>query len=88
MPEALTRIVNPLGLHARAAAVLVREAAKYKSQIWVSVNGVTADGKSILGVLTLAASQGMDLAVKTEGEDADAALAALLDLIGKGFGEI
>ena len=80
-------IVNTLGLHARAAAQLVQTANRFRSEIHVEKDGMTVNGKSIMGVLTLAAAKGSLIAVSCEGEDADAAMAALAKIIENGFGE-
>lgn len=90
MIEKTVQIINPLGLHARAAAQLVRLAGKFKSQIKLvrTDNAVMADAKSILSVLTLAASKGTELVLTVEGTDETEATAALEELINKGFGEI
>ena len=80
-------IVNTLGLHARAAAQLVQTANRYRSDIHVEKDGMSVNGKSIMGVLTLAAAKGSQVTVACEGEDADAAMAALAKLIENGFGE-
>jgi len=80
-------IVNTLGLHARAAAQLVQTANRYRSDVRVVKDGSEVNGKSIMGVLTLAAAKGTEILVWCEGEDADAAMAALTALIHNGFGE-
>jgi phosphocarrier protein HPr len=80
-------IVNALGLHARAAAQLVQVANRYHSEIHVEKDGSTVNGKSIMGVLTLAAAKGSSIKVSCEGEDAETALAALAKVIENGFGE-
>ncbi len=80
-------IVNALGLHARAAAQLVQAANRYRSEIHVEKDGMTVNGKSIMGVLTLAAAKGSVIAVVCDGEDADAAMTALAKVIESGFGE-
>jgi phosphocarrier protein HPr len=80
-------IVNTLGLHARAAAQLVQTANRYRSEIHVEKDGMSVNGKSIMGVLTLAAAKGSQVTVACEGEDAEAAMAALAKLIENGFGE-
>ncbi|WP_373046554.1 HPr family phosphocarrier protein [Vulgatibacter sp.] len=80
-------IVNKLGLHARAAAKLVQTAAKFRADIHVEREGQQVNGKSIMGVLMLAAAQGTQITVSTEGEDADEALAAIGALVEDGFGE-
>ena len=81
------RIRNPLGLHARAAARFVHTASRFRSRVTVSRNGKAMDGKSILGILLLAASQGAVLRVAAEGEDEAAAVDALATLVESGFGE-
>lgn len=83
-------ISNRLGLHARAAAQLVRLAGTFRSRIRLirADNAVIADAKSILSVLTLAASLGVELEVEIEGEDAAAALEAIVRLFEDGFGEL
>lgn len=80
-------IVNSLGLHARAAAQLVGCANRYRSDIHVDKDGTQVNGKSIMGVLTLAAAKGSTIVVVAEGEDADAAIMAVGQLIENGFGE-
>jgi phosphocarrier protein HPr len=80
-------IVNALGLHARAAAQLVQAANRYRSEVAIEKDGMEVNGKSIMGVLTLAAAKGSEIAVSVEGEDAEAAMAALAQIIQNGFGE-
>jgi phosphocarrier protein HPr len=80
-------IVNALGLHARAAAQLVKVANRYKSEVWVSCEGQRVNGKSIMGVLMLAAGQGMRVSVQCAGEDAASCLAEVGQLIANKFGE-
>ena len=80
-------VTNALGLHARAAARFVQTAARFTAQIRVSRGDRTVDGKSLMGVLLLAASQGSTLRIDAEGPDADAALDALATLVASGFGE-
>ena len=80
-------IPNRLGLHARAAAKLVNTASGFSSQVYLERHGNRINGKSIMGVMMLAASQGSEITVIAEGDDEDQALAALLDLIHDGFGE-
>ncbi len=81
------RITNRLGLHARAAARFVHTANRFASHITASREGKTMDGKSILGILLLAASQGTVLELAAEGDDEEAALDALGKLVASGFGE-
>ena len=80
-------IVNTLGLHARAAAQLVQAANRYRCEVHVEKDGLEVNGKSIMGVLTLAAAKGTRITVSTEGEDADAAMETLARIIENGFGE-
>jgi phosphocarrier protein len=80
-------IVNSLGLHARAAAQLVQVANRFRSEIHVEKDGMEVNGKSIMGVLTLAAAKGSTVTVSVDGEDADGAMAALAKIIEGGFGE-
>jgi len=90
MLEASFTVLNPLGLHARAAAQLVRLASGFKRKILLSrpYTNAFADAKSILSILTLAASMGTVLFLKVEGEDERDALEAVDRLFGEGFGEI
>lgn len=82
MISSTVRIEHPQGLHARPASVFVREAGKFRSEISVSANGVTVNGKSIMGLLMLALGQGTEVTVGAAGPDAEAAverLAAVLN---------
>ena len=87
MTRRTVRIRNPLGLHARAAARFVHAANRFRSKITATREGRTMDGKSILGILLLAASQGAVLELAAEGEDEGEALAALAALVEGGLGE-
>ena len=78
-------VVNGLGLHARAAARFVRIAGGYRCQIRVSRGSRTTDGKSILGLLLLAAARGTELVITTDGPDEAEALEALMTLAKRGF---
>jgi phosphocarrier protein HPr len=80
-------IVNRLGLHARPAAMFVRIASRYRSDIWVSKEGEEVNGKSIMGLMMLAAGQGSKLRIRCEGPDADKAMEELEELIKAGFNE-
>ena len=80
-------IVNKLGLHARAAAKLVQTASKYEADINISHNGKTVNGKSIMGIMMLAASKGTIIEVDCAGADEDQAMADLVQLINDRFGE-
>ena len=81
------RIVNRLGLHARAAARFVHTANRFRARITVAHDGRSMDGKSILGILLLAASQGTRLTLSAEGEDEQACVGELAALVEGGFGE-
>ena len=87
MIEAEAPIVNRLGLHARAAAKLVHTASGFESDVHLVSGGEEVDAKSILGVLLLAAAQGMTVVVRCAGRDEKEALAAVTGLIASGFGE-
>jgi phosphocarrier protein len=81
-------VVNPLGMHARAAARFVRLAGRYQSRILVTRGHRTIDGKSILGLLLLAAARGTVLDITAEGSDETDALGALCALTESGFEEL
>ena len=81
------RITNRLGLHARAAARFVQTANRFRSKVTLTRDGKTMDGKSILGILLLAASQGTRITLAVTGEDEAAAFAAVEDLIARSFDE-
>lgn len=82
-------IVNKLGLHARACATFVKHAAKFESEVTVKRfrKNVEVNGKSILGMMMLAASAGTRIIIKTDGPDAEEALTELAELVRDGFGE-
>ena len=80
-------IVNRLGLHARPAAMFVRIASRYRSEIWVAKEGEEVNGKSIMGLMMLAAGQGSKVRIRCEGTDADKALEELEGLIAAKFNE-
>ncbi len=81
------RVANRLGLHARAAAKFVHLASRFESHVTVTRGAQTVDGKSIMGILLLAAATGTVLTVATDGADEQAALDALCGFIQTGFGE-
>jgi len=90
--EAITElpltITNKVGLHARPAALFVQTAARFKdTRVEVIKDGMVRDAKSILSVLTLGVSQGMTITVRADGPQADAAVAALSDLVRRDFDE-
>jgi len=80
-------IINRLGLHARPAAMFVRIASRYRSEIWVEKEGEQINGKSIMGLMMLAAGQGSKLVVRCVGPDADRAMEELEELISRRFNE-
>ncbi len=87
MPSQDTCIINKLGLHARAAAKFANTANRFSSTVEVSCGGKTINGKSIMSLMLLAASQGTSITLATEGSDAQEALEALLALIADKFDE-
>jgi phosphocarrier protein len=80
-------IVNRLGLHARPAAMFVRIASRHRAEIWVAKEGEEINGKSIMGLMMLAAGQGSKLRIRCDGPDADKAMEELEELIKAGFNE-
>jgi phosphocarrier protein len=80
-------IVNRLGLHARPAAMFVRISSRHRSEVWVSKEGEEVNGKSIMGLMMLAAGQGSKLRIRCEGPDADKAMEELEELINARFNE-
>jgi phosphocarrier protein len=87
MQEKQVTIVNKLGLHARAAAKFVTLASSFSSEVDISKDGQTVNGKSIMGVMMLAASKGTSLVITTRGNDEDAAALQLEELVQEKFGE-
>jgi phosphocarrier protein len=80
-------IINRLGLHARPAAMFVRIASRHRSEVWVSKEGEEVNGKSIMGLMMLAAGQGSKLRIRCEGPDAYKAMVELEELINAKFNE-
>jgi phosphocarrier protein HPr len=87
MPQAEAEIVNKLGLHARAAAKLTQLASGFAAELWLSRNGRRVNAKSIMGVMMLAAGKGSRVLIEASGENAEGALAAVVQLIAERFGE-
>ncbi len=87
MPERDIEIINKLGLHARASAKLTQTASQFRAEVWLSRNGRRINGKSIMGVMMLAAARGNKIRIETNGPDEDAAMQALVALIEDKFGE-
>ncbi|MCD6459301.1 HPr family phosphocarrier protein [bacterium] len=80
-------IKNKLGIHARPASMLVQLSNKFKCDIYISKDSMSVSGKSIMGVMTLAASRGTKLKIRAVGEDAEQAVNKLIDLFEQKFGE-
>lgn len=80
-------VINKLGIHARPAAALVQCVLAFESDVFVLFNGSRVNAKSIMGLLTLAATQGSRLTVTCKGPDAEAAMNAVKNLFAAGFGE-
>lgn len=87
MLEREVAIVNKLGLHARASAKLTQTASGFRSEVWLSRNGRRVNGKSIMGVMMLAAAKGTLIKIDVDGPDEAQAMQALVDLIADKFGE-
>ena len=87
MPQRELTIKNKLGIHARPAAQFVKTASKFSSEISVEKDGEEVDGKSIMGLMMLAAGHGSAILVSAEGDDAEAALDAIEDLVTRSFEE-
>lgn len=87
MKELKVQISNKLGLHARPAAMLVKTAAKFKSDIFISRDSQVVNGKSIMGVMMLAAENGAELTISANGADEEHALEALAELFANKFNE-
>ena len=87
MPRKEVDIINKLGLHARASAKLTQTASGFACDISLERNGRRVNAKSIMGVMMLAAARGATVVIETEGDDADAAMDALVALIADRFGE-
>ncbi|AGC48410.1 MULTISPECIES: HPr family phosphocarrier protein [Myxococcus] len=85
--EGTYEIINELGLHARAAAQMVKVANRFKSDVLIEAQGQRANAKSIMGVLMLAAAKGVQVKLTCKGDDAQACLEELAKLIGDRFGE-
>ncbi len=87
MLEKKVRVQNKLGLHARPAALLVKTANKFKSDVFLTRESQVVNGKSIMGVMMLAANHGSEITLSVKGEDEEAALAELTRLFDNKFGE-
>jgi phosphocarrier protein HPr len=85
--RAVAKITNKRGLHARASAKIVEASARFQSEITIIKDGTRVNGRSIMGLMMLAASLGSEIGVEVAGPDADAAMTAMLALIDAKFGE-
>ena len=86
--QRIVEIVNRAGMHARPAAELVKLAGSFSSEIRLEKDGLEVNGKSIMGVLMLAAEMGSQVRITAQGNDAEDALTALSELVGRGFGDL
>ena len=87
MIKRTARVTNKLGLHARPAALLVTTATKFESQFFISKDSIRVNGKSIMGVMMLAAEMGTELILEVDGPDEIEAMAEILKILESGFGE-
>ncbi|MFQ5630743.1 MAG: HPr family phosphocarrier protein [bacterium] len=87
MKEKVVNITNKFGLHARPAAMLVKTAAKYNSDVFICRDSQVVNGKSIMGVMMLAAENGAELMISANGDDEEEAVRALTDLFEQKFNE-
>ena len=85
--ERIVNVKNASGLHARPAGMFVKKAAEFKSTVEVTAEGKTVNAKSIMGIMSLGLAQGDELTIIANGEDQEAAINALAELIESGFGE-
>ena len=85
--DRIVTVVNEAGIHARPSSEIVKTATRFRASITLSLDGLDVNGKSIMGVMMLAAPCGASVRVRAEGDDAEAAVAALADLFASQFGE-
>ena len=88
MIERTIKIVNNAGLHTRPAATIVKLASKYKCEFFLNKDGFHINGKSIIGVMTLAAEKGSDITLIFDGEDEEQASTEIIDYFNRGFDEL
>lgn len=81
-------IINPLGVHARPSAKMTQVATRFQSEVWLTKGSRRVNGKSIMGVMMLAAGKGAKLKIEASGADEQEAVAALVALVADGFGEL
>jgi len=87
MAEKNVNVINKLGIHARPASMIVQTAIKFQSTIQLTKDGAAADAKSIMSVMMLAAAQGSTVTVRADGEDAETAVDAVIELFNRKFNE-
>jgi phosphocarrier protein len=87
MQEQSFTIVNKLGLHARPSAMLVKAASRFEAEINIEREGIAVNGKSIMGIMMLAAAKGTAIRLRVDGPDEEEAMTCLGELIANGFGE-
>ncbi len=88
MIENTVQIINKAGMHTRPAATIVKMASKYKCEFYISKNGLNINGKSIIGVMTLAAEMGSEVTLSFDGEDEKEAAQEITDYFKRGFDEL
>ena len=88
MKEITVTIINNAGLHTRPAATIVKLASKFKSEFFLNKDGLHINGKSIIGVMTLAAEKGSQIVLSFDGEDEEAAANEIVDYFNRGFDEL
>jgi phosphocarrier protein HPr len=88
MIEKTVKIINKAGMHTRPAATIVKMASKYKCDFYISRNGLNINGKSIIGVMTLAAEMGSEVTLTFDGEDEQQAADEIVDYFNRGFDEL
>ena len=88
MVQESVKVSNRLGMHARPAAMFVSHASKFKSEVFIQKQGLKVNGKSIMGVMMLAAEMGSELIISAEGEDEKEAVRELVELVKSGFGDL
>ena len=87
MKETQVTVTNPLGVHARPAAMIVQTASKFKSEVWLIKDGRSVNGKSMLGVMTLAAEMGSVITIRADGPDEAKVIDAIVKVFEIRFGE-
>ncbi|MDP2036705.1 MAG: HPr family phosphocarrier protein [Ignavibacteria bacterium] len=88
MKEITVTIINNAGLHTRPAATIVKLASKFKSEFFLNKDGLHINGKSIIGVMTLAAEKGSQIVLSFDGDDEEEAASEIVDYFNRGFDEL